>query len=134
MIDDWTCLELYTREMVQAGDGGNNEQWRDNIMNMEKDEYIQGLEKRIEKLENILEHLCVQQCKEISMTNCPIGDIKLGDNCNITLNACAVGAMIPDIDDAENRLDEVENRLDEVMADLDDVENRLNDFETDSEE
>ena len=103
-------------------------------MNIEKDEYIQSLENRIEKLENILEHLCLQQCKEMSMANCAIGDIILGDNCNITLNACSVGAMLPDIDDAEDRLDEVESRLDDVMAHLDDVETLMDSFEIDSEE
>lgn len=103
-------------------------------MNIEKDEYIQGLEKRIEKLENILEHLFVQQCKEISMKNCPIGDLKLGDNCNITLQTCSVGAMITDIEDAEARLDELECRLDEVVANLEEAETRLDDFETDLEE
>ena len=103
-------------------------------MNIEKDEYIQSLEKRIEKLEDLLEHMCIQQCKEISLSNCPIGDIKLGDNCNITLQTCSVGAMIPDIDEAENRIDDLESKLDELLTDLDEAECRLDDFETESGE
>lgn len=77
-------------------------------MNTERDEYIQSLEKRIEKLENLLKHLCIHQCKEISLTDCSLGEIKLADNCNITLNDCTVGGVIPDVEDAERRVDDLE--------------------------
>lgn len=103
-------------------------------MNIEENEYIQSLEKRIEKLENLLEHMCIRQCKEISLSNCPIGDIELGDNCNINLQTCSVGTMIPDIDEAENRIEDLESRLDAVLTDLDEAECRLDGFETDSKE
>jgi len=95
-------------------------------MNIEKNEYIENLEKRIEKLEDILEHLFVQEGKEINMAHCPIGDITLGANCNITLNSCPVGAVVSDIDDAEDRLDELECRLDGLLCNLDNAENRIN--------
>ena len=95
-------------------------------MNIEKNEYIESLEKRIERLENIIEHLVVQDGKEINMTHCPIGDITLGANCNITLNSCPVGAVVSDIEDAEDRLDDLECRLDELLDNLDNVESSIN--------
>ena len=51
-------------------------------MNIDREEYIKSLEERIEKLEKLFEHLCIDQCKEIALTKCSLGDIKLGDNCN----------------------------------------------------
>ena len=46
-------------------------------MNIDKEEYIKSLEERIEKLEKLFEHLCIAQCKEITLTRCSLGDIKL---------------------------------------------------------
>ena len=63
-------------------------------MNIDKEEYIKSLEERIEKLEKLFEHLCIDQYKEITLTRCSLGDIKLGDNCNITLSSCPVGGVI----------------------------------------
>lgn len=102
-------------------------------MNTERDEYIQSLEKRIEKLENLLEHLCIHQCKEISLTDCSLGEIKLVNNCNITLNDCAVGGVIPDVEDAECRIDDLEGRLEDILADIDEAETRLDSLKTDTE-
>ena len=39
---------------------------RKDIMNIDKEEYIKSLEERIEKLEKLFEHLCIDQCKEIT--------------------------------------------------------------------
>ena len=73
----------------------------------------------------------VQQCKEISLTDCRIGDFKIGDNCNITLQTCSVGSIIPDnIEDAACRVADLECILDDVIANLEDAETRLNDLET----
>ena len=100
-------------------------------MTVEKDEYIQSLEKRIEKLENILEHLCIQQCKEISMSNCLIGDFKLGNNCNITMEASSVGSIIPDdIEGAEGRIADLECSLEDVIVLLEDAEARFDGLES----
>lgn len=63
-------------------------------MNIDKEEYMKSLEERIEKLEKLIEHFCMNQCKEIILTDCSLGNIKLGDNCNITLNSCPVGVLM----------------------------------------
>ncbi len=102
-------------------------------MNIDKEEYIKSLEERIEKLEKLFEHLCIDQCKEITLTRCSLGDIKLGDNCNITLNSCPVGGMISDIEDAENRVDDLENRIEDIMNDINEAETRLDTLDNDSE-
>ena len=94
-------------------------------MNIDKEEYTKSLEERIEKLEKLFEHFCMNQCKEIILTDCSLGDIKLGDNCNITLNSCPVGDMISDIEDAENRVDDLESRTEDILADIDEAEARL---------
>lgn len=102
-------------------------------MNIDKEEYIKSLEERIEKLEKLFEHLCMNQCKEITLTSCPLEVIKFGDNCNITLNNCPVGNVISDIEDAENRVDDLENRIEDIMSDIDDAETRLDTLDNDSE-
>ena len=102
-------------------------------MNIDKEEYIKSLEERIEKLEKLFEHLCINQCKEITLTKCPLGDIKLGDNCNITLNSCPVGGVISDIEDAESRVDDLEGRIEDILVDIDETETRLDTLENDSE-
>ena len=102
-------------------------------MNIDKKEYIKSLEERIEKLEKLFEHLCIDQCKEITLTRCSLGDIKLGDNCNITLNSCPVGGVLSDIEDAENRVSHLENRIEDIMNDIDEAETRLDTLDNDSE-
>ncbi|MDE7312372.1 MAG: hypothetical protein K2N87_12255 [Eubacterium sp.] len=102
-------------------------------MNIDKEEYIKSLEERIEKLEKLFEHLCINQCKEITLTKCSLGDIKLGDNCKITLNSCPVGSVKPDIEDAESRVDDLESRIEDLLFDIDEAETRLDTLENDSE-
>ncbi len=102
-------------------------------MNIDKEEYIKSLEGRIEKLEKLFEHLCINQCKEITLTNCSLGDIKFGDNCNITLNSCAVGGVISDIEEAESRVGDLESRIEDILVDIDEAGTRLDTLENDSE-
>lgn len=102
-------------------------------MNIDKEEYMKSLEERIEKLEKLFEHLCINQCKEITFTNCSLGDIKLGDNCNITANSCSVGGVISDIEDAESRVGDLESRIEDILADIDEAGTRLDTLENDSE-
>ena len=106
---------------------------RKDIMNIDKEEYIKSLEERIEKPEKLFEHLCIDQCKEITLTRCSLGDIKLGDNCNITMNSCPVGDVISDIEDAESRADDLESRIEDILADIDEAGTRLGTLENDSE-
>lgn len=40
-----------------------NSERRKDIMNIDREEYIKSLEERIEKLEKLFEHLCIDQCK-----------------------------------------------------------------------
>ena len=102
-------------------------------MNIDREEYIKSLEERIENLEKIFEHLCMDQFKEIALTKCSLGDIKLGDNCNITLKNCPVGGVISDIEDAESRADDLESRIEDILADIDEAGTRLGTLENDSE-
>ena len=97
-------------------------------MNIDKEEYIKSLEERIEKLEKLFEHLCIDQCKEITLTRC-----SFGDNCNITMNSCPVGDVISDIEDAESRADDLESRIEDILADIDEAGTRLGTLENDSE-
>ena len=106
---------------------------RKDIMNIDKEEYIKSLEERIEKLEKLFEHLCIAQCKEITLTRCSLGDIKLGDNCNITLKNCPVGGVISDIEDAESRVDDLENRIEDILNDIDEAGIGLDTLKNDSE-
>ena len=110
-----------------------NAERRKNIMKIDREEYIKSLEERIEKLEKLFEHLCIDQCKEIALTKCSLGDIKLGDNCNITLNSCPVGGVISDIEGAESRVDDLENRIEDILNDIDEAGIRLDTLENDSE-
>lgn len=102
-------------------------------MDIDQEEYIKSLEERVEKLEKLFEHFCMNQCKEITITNCPLGDIRLGDHCNITLNECPVGGVVSDIEDAESRVDDLENRVEDILADIDQAETCLDILENDSE-
>lgn len=62
-----------------------------------------------------------------------MGDIKLGDNCNITLKNCPVGGVISDIEDAESRVDDLENRIEDILNDIDEAGIRLDTLKNDSE-
>lgn len=117
-----------------------NAERKKDIMNIGREESMNNLEKRIEKLEKLFEHLWIDQCKEITLTKCSLGDVKLGDNCNITLKNCPVGDVISDIEDEESRVDDLECSVDDLecrikdlLADINEAETRLDTLENDSE-
>lgn len=64
--------------------------------------------------------------KEVTLTNCPIGNITVGASCKLDLQNCSVGSVVDtDIDDADSRLDDLECRLDEINDRIDETESRL---------
>jgi len=94
-----------------------------------EDKKYYELEERIKILEEKLNCISFSEAKEIKMQGCPIGDIQIGNACNLTFEGCPITAVIDrDIDDAESRLDELECRLDDINSDIDDAETKLDDL------
>lgn len=90
---------------------------------MSEKEYIEQLEKRIEKLEQFISHIRIDEGKDIIFENCPIGDMTVGGGCNLSFERCSVGGVISDdIDDAEDRIDELEDRLQNIISKVEDME------------
>lgn len=93
---------------------------------MNEMEYIRQLEERIEKLENFIErNITIGEGKEISLKNCPIGDVYVAEGCNLSFDGCPVGSvLLDDMDDAECRLDDLEDRLQDILSQIDEAESR----------
>jgi len=84
------------------------------------------LEERIKVLENKLDNISFSEAKEITMTNCPIGDVQTGNDCQLNFESCPIGTVIDsDIDEADSRLDDLECRLDEINTSIDEAEARI---------
>ena len=69
------------------------------------------LEKRVKILEKMLKGFLQSEGNEIhiQLDHCQ-GDLVVGDNCDINLSNCPVGAVIPsNIEDSEPLLDEIED-------------------------
>lgn len=80
-----------------------------------EDKYTE-LEKRVKNLEEMLKGFLQSEETEvhIQLDHCQ-GDLIVGDNCDINLSQCPIGAMIPsNMEDSEALLDEIEDRIDEV--------------------
>lgn len=94
------------------------------------------LEKRVKILEEMLKGFLQSEGNEIhiQLDHCQ-GDLVVGDNCDINLSNCPVGAVIPgNIEDSEALLDEIEDRIDELDSEVDRLENRIDDAENRAEQ
>lgn len=94
------------------------------------------LEKRVKILEEMLKGFLQSEGNEIhiQLDHCQ-GDLVVGDNCDINLSNCPVGAVIPsNMEDSEALLDEIEDRIDELDSEVDRIENRIDDAENRAEQ
>lgn len=97
---------------------------------MDNSKEIQKPIERIELLEDKLSKLSINEAKEVTMTNCSVGDIALGSDCKLDIQDSTVGTVIDtDIDDADSRIDDLEGRLDEVNSSIDEAESRLEELD-----
>lgn len=97
---------------------------------MDHDDKIKNLEERIKTLEDKLNKIAFNEAKEVILTSCPIGDIVLGDGCNLNFQHCPIGSVIDkDLDEAESRLDELECRIDDMNSKIDETESRIDDID-----
>lgn len=97
---------------------------------MDNNDQIQKLEERIKYLENMLNNITFNEAKEVALTNCPIGEITIGQNCKLVFQQCSIGSVIDtDIDDADSRIDDLESRLDEINDKIDETEDKLDELE-----
>ena len=95
---------------------------------MDDQKYLE-LEERIRMLEEKLERISFSEAKEITMQNCPIGDVRVGDDCRLSFEHCPIGSvMMDDLEDADSRIDDLEGRLDDI--DFDDAEHRLDELQS----
>ena len=100
-----------------------------------EDKYAE-LEKRVKILEEMLKGFLQSEGNEIhiQLDHCQ-GDLIVGDNCDINLTNCPVGAVIPsNMEDSETLLDEIEDRIDELDSEVDRLENRIDDAENRAEQ
>lgn len=93
---------------------------------MDNDELIKNLVERIECLERKMNSISLNAAKEVTFTNCPVGNIAVGADCKLDLQNCSIGTVVDaDIDDADSRLDDLEGRLDEINVRIDETKSRL---------
>ena len=100
-----------------------------------EDKYAE-LEKRVKILEEMLKGFLQSEGTEvhIQLDHCQ-GDLIVGDNCDISLSQCPIGAMISsNMEDSEALLDEIEDRIDELDGEVDQLENRIDDAENRAEQ
>ena len=100
------------------------------------EEKYEELEKRVRILEEMLKGFLQSEGNEIhiQLDHCQ-GDLIVGDNCDINLTNCPVGAVIPsNMEDSEALLDEIEDRIDELDSEVDRLENRIDDAENRAEQ
>ena len=100
-----------------------------------EDKYAE-LEKRVKILEEMLKGFLQSEGNEIhiQLDHCQ-GDLIVGDNCDINLTNCPVGAVIPsNMEDSEALLDEIEDSIDELDSEVDRLENRIDDAENRAEQ
>lgn len=103
-------------------------------MTENRDEYIAQLEKRIEKLEALVMHMFVDDCKTLHVENCQVQNLTIGDNCTNTFNNCPVGSITSDLEDAEDSIDDLEGRLEEIEDQIEDLNDELDELEERFEE
>lgn len=91
---------------------------------------IKELLERIEILERKLSKISFNEAKEVTLTNCPIGDLSIGNNCKMDFQNSSIGSVMDtDIEDAACRIDDLESRLEEVNARIDEAESRMDEME-----
>lgn len=90
---------------------------------MNEMEYIRQLEERIEKLEKFIDSITIGDEKDISLKNCPIGNVYVSEGCNLSFDSCSIGSILTDdIEDAEDRIDELEDRIQDILSQIDEAE------------
>ena len=75
---------------------------------MSEKDYIEQLEKRIEKLEAFMKSIVIGEYKDVHFHNSPIGAVSVGEGCSLAFHQGSIGGIIQDIDDAENLIDELD--------------------------
>ena len=84
------------------------------------------LEQRVLALEEKLDRIHFSEAKEVSMSGCSVGEIRVGGGCDLDFKGCSVGASFTgDMDDADERLDDLESRLDEINGGIGEARSRL---------
>jgi len=80
---------------------------------------IVELEERIKILEDKLNKISFTNAKEVTITGCPIGEVRTGNNSSFNTENCPIGAVFSDdIEEAESRLDEINGGIDEAESKL----------------
>ena len=94
---------------------------------------LEALKKRVDELEALVKALLSGDERAVHLTGMPVGNLVLGQGCQVTMNDCPTGTVFfgdqDAVDGAEARLDDLAAQA-EVVADmLDDLESRLDDLE-----
>ena len=69
-------------------------------------EYILELEKRIIKLEEKINNICIKEDGNVQFQTSQIATVILGENCKMEFTNCPVGIVCNNIEDAEERLED----------------------------
>lgn len=102
---------------------------------MDSSDQFQELRERIEFLERKLSNISFHEAKEVILTNCPIGDISVGNDCKLDFKTCSIGGVIDaDIEEADSRIEDLESRLDEINDRIDETESRLDEIRDTADE
>ena len=85
-------------------------------------EYIESLEARIKRLEDILENINLPQANTVTFQTSPLASVTVGESCNLSFENCSIGGVMNDIEYAEERIEELEDRIEDALGRLDDIE------------
>ena len=88
-------------------------------------EYILELEKRIIKLEEKINNICIKEDGNVQFQTSQIATVILGENCKMEFTNCPVGMVCNNIQDAEERLEDIEMRLEAINEQIDDIEDEV---------
>ena len=99
---------------------------------------LETLKRRVEELETLVKELLRGDERVVHLSGTPVGNLVLGQGCQVTMNNCPNGMVFfgdqDAMEDAEARLDDLSARAEEVSDMLDDLEARLDDIKCQAED
>ena len=99
---------------------------------------LELLKKRVDDLERLVRELLGGDERTVHLSGVPVGNLVLGQGCQVTMNNCPNGMVFfgdqDAVEDAESRLDDLSAQAEEVAGMLDDLEARLDDIKRHAED
>lgn len=90
---------------------------------------LELLKKRVDELESLVRALLGGDERVVNLKNTPIGNVVLGNGCQVTMQNCPNGLVFfgdqDAMEEAAFRLEELSDQADELSDKIDELEGRL---------